>query len=87
MLYTTITIGGIDYKARLTAKACVDLEKKLGTNPLNVFSQIATDGSIPPLGTLILILQASLVTYDNVGHSVITDIPDQLMEDVYKFID
>lgn len=30
---------------------------------------------------------ASLVTYDNVGHSVITDIPDQLMEDVYKFID
>ena len=39
MLYTTITIDGVDYKARLNAKACVDLEKKLGTNPLNVFSK------------------------------------------------
>ena len=81
MLYTTITIGGIDYKARLTAKACVDLEKKLGTNPLNVFSQIATDGSIPPLGTLILILQASLVTYE---HGITLDKAYELYD---KFID
>ena len=81
MLYTTITIGGIDYKARLTAKACVDLEKKLGTNPLNVFSQIATDGSIPPLGTLILILQASLVTYE---HGITIDKAYELYD---KFID
>ena len=65
MLYTTITIGGIDYKARLNAKACVELEKKLGTNPLNVYSKIATDGSLPDLGTMIIILQASLSTLNH----------------------
>ena len=27
MLYTTITIAGIDYIARLNAKACVELER------------------------------------------------------------
>ena len=62
MLYTTITIDGVDYKARLNAKACVDLEKKLGTNPLNVFSKIAAEGAIPELGVMITILQAALNT-------------------------
>lgn len=69
-MFTTITIGGIDYKARLNAKACVELEKKLGTNPLNVFSKLATDGSLPDLGTMIIILQASLATYN---HSINMD--------------
>lgn len=33
MLYTIINVGEKEYKARLNAKACVELEKKLGTNP------------------------------------------------------
>lgn len=60
MLYTTFTVGGIDYKLRLTAKACVDLEKKLGSSPLNVFATIASDGTMPELGNMIAILHASL---------------------------
>ena len=81
MLYTTITIGGIDYKARLNAKACVELEKKLGTNPLNVFSKIATDGSLPDLGTMIIILQASLST---LNHGITLDKAYELYD---KFIE
>ena len=65
MLYTTITIDGVDYKARLNAKACVDLEKKLGTNPLNIFAKIADNGNIPDLGVLITMLQASLTAYNH----------------------
>ena len=39
MLYTTVTIDGIDYKARLNAKACVDLEKKLGDKFYLIFKK------------------------------------------------
>lgn len=67
MLYTTLTIGEKDYKCRLTAKACVDLEKKMGTNPLNIFAKIAVNGeqSIPELSDLIVILHASLQAYEH----------------------
>lgn len=80
-LYTTITIDGTDYKARLNAKACVDLEKKLGTNPLNVFAKIAEDGSIPDLSVLISIFQASLSAYN---HGITIDKAYELYD---KFVD
>ena len=61
MLYETITIGGKDYKARLTARALVDLEKKLGTSPINVFIEMGQkEGFMPELETLILVFHASL---------------------------
>ena len=81
MLYTTITIDGVDYKARLNAKACVDLEKKLGTNPLNIFAKIADNGNIPDLGVLITMLQASLTAYN---HGITMDKTYQLYD---KFVD
>ena len=81
MLYTTITIDGVDYKARLNAKACVDLEKKLGTNPLNIFAKIADNGNIPDLGVLITMLQASLTAYN---HGMTMDKTYELYD---KFVD
>jgi len=30
MLYTILNIGSKEYKCRLTAKACVDLERRMG---------------------------------------------------------
>lgn len=68
MLYTTITIKDKDYKARLNAKACVELEKKLGTNPLNIFTKMMGAGdtiNLPPLGDVITILWASLQAYEH----------------------
>ena len=81
MLYTTMNIGGTDYKARLNAKACVDLEKKLGTNPLNIFAKIADNGNIPDLGVLITMLQASLTAYN---HGITMDKTYELYD---KFVD
>ena len=50
MLYTTFTVKDRDYKLRLNAKACVDLEKKLGTNPVNIFMAMAgNDMKLPSL--------------------------------------
>ena len=50
----TITINGKDYTCMLKIKTCIQLEKKLGTNPLNVL-QALDKGLIPDfeiLGTI-----------------------------------
>lgn len=78
MLYTTFTVKGNDYKCRLSAKACVDLERKMGTNPLNVFTKIAANSNaIPNLEDLIIILHASMQAYN---HKI-------TMDDVYGIYD
>lgn len=64
MLYTTITIGNKDYKARLNVKALVDIERKLKTNPLNVIMEMANE-KLPSLEVLLTFLQASLTTYNH----------------------
>ena len=61
MLYTTLTVKDRDYKLRLNAKSCVDLEKKLGTNPINVFMGMVNDNiKFPTLNVLINILHQSM---------------------------
>ena len=66
MLYYNWTVGGKDYKCRLTARACVDLEKKLGENPLNVFIKIANaNGALPSVGDMVTILHASLQSMEH----------------------
>lgn len=79
MLYTTLTINDIDYKCRLNAKACVDLEKKLGTNPLNIFVNMTGDTvSLPTLGTMLTILHCSLQQYE---HGITIDKVYQIYDD------
>lgn len=66
MLYYNWTVGDRDYKCRLTARACVDLEKKLGENPLNVFIKIANEnGSLPSVSDMVTILHASLQSMEH----------------------
>ena len=66
MLYYSFSIGEKNYKCRLTARACVDLEKKLGENPLNVFIRVAnSNGALPSLADLITILHASLQSMEH----------------------
>lgn len=79
MLYTTFTVKDREYKARINAKACVELEKKLGTNPLNIFISMAEgDGlNLPSLGTILTILHASLQAYE---HKI-------TMDDIYNLYD
>lgn len=82
MLYTTINVGGIEYKARLTAKACVDLEKKLGTNPLNILGEFSTTNKIPDLTTMLVILHASLQAYEHgITLDRVYDIYDKFVEE------
>jgi len=76
MLYTIIKINEKEYKARLSAKTCVDLEKRLKTNPLNIFIK-AGNGELPSLESLLVMLQASLEEYN---HGI-------TMDEVYSLYD
>ena len=63
-MYKTITINDVDYKCVLTAEACCDIEDKLGTNPLNLFTML-DDGKLPKLGDLLTIFHYSLQKYQH----------------------
>lgn len=63
MIYTTVEIGGKEYRCRLTARAMVDLEKRLSGSPINTFMAIANSGEFPELDTLIKIFHASLQAF------------------------
>lgn len=88
MLYTTFTVKDIDYKLRLDAKSCVELEKKLGTNPLNVFMRIGNSGEVPDLNTMLIILQASMSKYNhNITLDKLYDIYDDFVDEGHTMID
>lgn len=91
MLYTIFTVNDRDYKARLNAKACVDLEKKLGQNPLNVFIKMMGDGetvNLPSLGDIISILWASLQAYQhNITMDKTYEIYDEFINEGHNMMD
>lgn len=88
MLYTTLTVKDIDYKCRLSAKACVELEKKLGTNPLNIFMEIANSGKVPELSTLITILHASMTQYQhNMTLDNVYELYDEMVDEGKTLMD
>ena len=88
MLYYVFTVKDKDYKCRLAARNCVDLEKKLGTNPLNIFMEIAQKGQVPNLEVLIIILQASLQKFQ---HGISLDdtyeIYDEFVDEGHNLMD
>lgn len=80
MLYYTLTVKDTDYKLRLNAKACIDLEKKLGENPVNTIINIANNLSnqtLPNLDPILTIFHACMTQYN---HSV-------SMNDMYAIYD
>lgn len=88
MMYVTFQVGNKEYKARLGAKDCVDLEKRLGTNPLNIFMEIAQKSQVPSLEVLITMLHASLQKFQ---HGISMDdtykIYDEMIEEGKNFMD
>lgn len=69
MLYTTLKIGTEEYKGRLNARNCVELEQKLGRNPLTIFTTLEGN-EIPSLSDLLTMLHYSLV---ELNHGITAD--------------
>lgn len=88
-MYKIMTIGNKDYKLKLSIRGCIDLEKKLGTNPLNVFIRIqANNNELPSMNELMLILHAMLQPYEH-GISIddTYDLYEQWMDEGHGLID
>ena len=80
-MYYSLTIKDNTYKCVLSAEACCDLEDKLKTNPLNLFSQL-DDGILPKLSDLISIFHASLQKYQHgIDRKKACEIYDSFIED------
>lgn len=78
MMYTDFTAGNRDYRLKLTTRAIVDLEKKLGCNPLSIFG----DGdTIPTITTMVQILHSALQAYEHgISYDRACDIFDEYLE-------
>ena len=87
MLYTDWTVGEQDYHLRLTTKATVDLEKKLGRNPVEVFMD-AAGGRLPTLSALAATLHASLQPlHHGITEGTTFDLLDQWFEEGHTMTD
>lgn len=60
MLYFDFETNSQAYKLRLTTKTIMDLEKKIGCNPLMIFG---AGERIPSVSEMVAILHASLQSY------------------------
>lgn len=87
MLYTTWTVGGEDYRLRLTTKATVDLEKKLGRNPLSAFVDMG-EGKLPTMSETALLLQAAMQPLNHgITEAKTYDLMDAYFEEGHNLFD
>ena len=89
MLYTTFTVKDRDYKLSFNFQACVDLEKKLGTNPVNIFMAMAgNDIKLPSLSDLITVLHFSLQALEHgISMDKTYEIYDAFIEEGHSMTD
>lgn len=86
-MYTELIINGESYKLRLNTRASINLEKALGKNPLIILMD-ASEGKLPTITDIILMLQAMLQTYHH-GYTVdkTIDLFDKYVEDGNSMIE
>lgn len=60
----TIEIKGQEYKLRLTTMGVLNLEEKLGRNPVDVYVQLG-DGQIPKIKDIVFIIHQALQPYNS----------------------
>ena len=62
MMYFDFNAGNKTYKLRLNTRALIELEKRIGCNPLSIFND--TD-KLPTISTMVAILHSSLQQYQH----------------------
>ena len=61
-MYYTFTVNDTDYKLRLNTKNVVELEKKLGCNPLGIFGN---GDKIPTVTEMVTVLHQALQQFQH----------------------
>ena len=54
MMYYEVNIGDNAYKLRLNTRGCVEVEKRLGKNPLSIFANV-NEENLPAISDLAVI--------------------------------
>lgn len=87
MFIKSIKIGDKEYNCKLNTKACVQAERRLGKNPLNIFTELE-EGEVPSLEEMLIIFHEAL---SSLNHGISTDdvfdLYDNYLEDGHSFID
>lgn len=79
MMYYDFLAGNKEYKLRLNTKNIVELEKKIGCNPLGIFGKGDT---IPTVTTMVTVLHSSLQQYHHgISFNDAFEIFDNYIED------
>lgn len=76
MKYTEFKVGEKEFKLRLGAGEIVNLEKKLGKNPLDILMNVEK-GELPKIGDTLTILHAAMQKFHH----------NMTMEKVYQLYD
>lgn len=64
MKFTVLKVGDKEYKLRITGASVVEMEKKMGKNPLNALLD-ATNGRLPLMTDLFTMLWGALLPYNS----------------------
>lgn len=79
MNYTTFTLGGKEFKARLTLREAEKAEERLGKNPINVLLD-CVDNQLPKVGDMMIIVHQSILPLQ---HGIkIDELYDMFQEDL-----
>ena len=74
----TLTVKGKDYPIKITTRTALDMEEKLGTNPLNTILKIQRNEELPDLKTILVMLHYSL---QKLNHGISWNDTLQLFDD------
>lgn len=100
-MYKIIKVKGTEYKLRMTSKSIVEIEKKLGENPLNVFMSamsgvqfdetgeaIVSTIKMPKLTDMIYIFWGALLPLNaNINFDAACDLCTDYMDDGRSYED
>lgn len=64
MLFSVLKVKDKEYKLRLPMKGLINLEKRLGFNPINVLNTNSSDG-IPSFEGMMVVIQEALQAYQH----------------------
>lgn len=88
MLFTTFKVGTNEYKLRLTTKAMIDVENKLGENPLNAFMRITDGDELPKMSTMITILWGAIQALNHkITFDAVCNIYDEFIDEGNTMLD
>lgn len=86
-MFTVLKTNKYELKCKLNARALLNLEKRLGTNPLNLFMNMQGT-ELPKLEVMLIILHESLQSLQHgIEYEEVYDIYDDYIESGNTFAD